>query len=86
MKIPRKVTAVVLVALFSAGVLVSGGCTKYANPDDLQTLDEAKKAAVAAEKELDKIKIEHKKVAKELAEMEKELKATKDELKRVKTD
>ena len=85
MKRPHKMTAMVLALVFTAGVLVSGGCTKYAGPDDLQKLDEAKKAAITAEKELDKVKAERKTVEKELADKEKELEAAKGELNRAKT-
>ncbi len=85
MIIPRRVTAVVVAMVFTAGLLMSVGCTKYASQDDLQQLEEARKAAISAEKELDKIKVEHKQVEQAVAEKEAELKSVQDELKYVKT-
>jgi len=75
---------VVLALVFTFGLLSSVGCTKYASPEDLQNLDEARKAAVASEKELDRIKGERSDVEQELAVKEAELAAAKEELELVK--
>ena len=82
---PRRVTAVVVTLVFAASLIMSVGCTKYASPDDLQRLEEARKAAVSAEKEVDKVKAEHKQVEQDLAKKESELKAVQEELEYVKT-
>ncbi len=78
MLIPRRVTAVVLALAFAFGLLLSTGCTKYASTEDLQKLEEARKAALSAEKELDRIEAERRDVEDELAAKETELQATKD--------
>ena len=82
---PRRVTAVVVTLVFAASLIMSVGCTKYAGPDDLQRLEEARKAAVSAEKEIDKVKSERKQVEQDLAKKESELKAVQEELEYVKT-
>ena len=84
MIVPRRVLVVTLIFALATGLLVTTGCTKYASPDDLQKLETAKQAALSAEKELDKVKAEHKQVEKELAGKQKELQATKAELEKVK--
>jgi len=81
---PRRVTTVVLTMVFSLGLMLSAGCTKYASPDDLQQLEEARKAAISAEKELDRVKAERSDVAQELADKEAELKVVQEELDYVK--
>lgn len=81
---PRRVTSVALALVFAFGLLTSVSCTKYASLEDLQNLDEARKAAVAAEKELDRVKAERSDVEKELAGKEAELVAAKQELELVK--
>lgn len=84
MYIPRRVTTVVLALVFVFGLVFSTGCTKYASPEDLQKLEEARKAALSAEKELDRIKTERRDVEDELANKEAELESTKEELELVK--
>jgi len=81
---PRRVTAVVVALVFAVTLIMSVGCTKYASPDDLQRLEEARKAAVSAEKEIDKVKTERKQVEQDLANKEAELKAVQEELEYVK--
>jgi septal ring factor EnvC (AmiA/AmiB activator) len=84
MIVPRRVLVVTVIFALAAGLLVTTGCTKYASPDDLQKLETAKQAALSAEKELDKVKVEHSQVEKDLAGKQKELQATKAELDKVK--
>jgi len=76
---------VVVTAMFAVGILLSVGCTKYASQDDLQRLEEARRAAISSEKELDKKKTERKTVERELADIEAELKTAQNELEYVKT-
>ena len=83
---PRRVSAMVVTVMFAAGMLLSVGCTKYASQDDLARLEEARKAAISAEKELDKTKVERKKVEGELADFEAELKTAQGELDYVKNN
>jgi septal ring factor EnvC (AmiA/AmiB activator) len=84
MTIRRPFLAVLLVFAIAGSLLVTAGCTKYASPDDLQRLDEAKQAAILAEKDLDKIKVEHRKLEADLADKEKELQAVQADLERAK--
>ncbi len=77
---PRRVTTVVLTLVFTASLLASVGCTKYASQEDLQQLEAARKAAISAEKELEKTKDERKMVEQELAGKEAELKTVQGEL------
>ena len=81
---PRRLSTVVVTAIFAAGILLSVGCTKYASQDDLERLEEARKAAISAEKDLDKTKVERKQVEGELANIEAELKTAQGELDYVK--
>ena len=81
---PRRLSAVVVTVMFAASIFLSLGCTKYASQDDLQRLDEARKAAISAEKEVDKKKAERKNVERELADIEAELKTAQNELDYVK--
>lgn len=73
MEIPRRVTTVVTCAMLVLFVTALTSCTKYASPDDLQNLDEAKQAAQSAEKELAQMKSDRKKVEMELTETKQEL-------------
>lgn len=79
----RRVISLTIVIAFAVGTMGTVGCTKYASPDDLQKLEEAKQAAVSAEKELTKVKADRKKVEQELAAQESELKTSKSDLKKV---
>jgi septal ring factor EnvC (AmiA/AmiB activator) len=80
MVIPRRFATVVLTLVFAAGIILSTGCTKYASSDDLQRLEEARKAAVSAEQELDRLKADRKKVEGDLADAEAELQEVQKEL------
>lgn len=84
MDLPRRVTTVVLALALLFGLLISTGCTKYASPEDLQRLEEARKAALAADKELGRIQAERQDVESELAAKNVELEAAKEELELVK--
>ncbi|MFC2150289.1 hypothetical protein ACFLQV_02175 [Calditrichota bacterium] len=84
MNIPRRVTTVVTCLMFVFSMSVVTGCTKYASPDDLQTLDEAKQAATSAEKDLASKKKELKMVEQELAMKQDTLKAAEMEREAVK--
>jgi septal ring factor EnvC (AmiA/AmiB activator) len=72
------------VCAFAAGILVLGGCTKYASPDDLKKLDAADKAAVSAERDVEKAKAERRGLEKQLSDKKSELAAAKTELEQVK--
>jgi len=83
---PRRLSTVVVTVVFAAGILLSVGCTKYASQDDLQRLEEARRAAISAEKELDKTKADRKNVERDLADIEAELKTAQNELDYVKNN
>jgi len=73
------------VCAFAAGILVFGGCTKYASPDDLKKLDASEKAAISAERDVDKAKVERRGLEKQVADKQVELAAAKAELEKVKS-
>jgi outer membrane protein TolC len=72
------------VCAFAAGTLIFGGCTKYASPDDLKKLDAAEKAAVMAERDVEKAKAERSSLEKQVAAKQAELDAAKAEFEQVK--
>ena len=74
----------VIVCAFAAGILVFGGCTKYASPDDLKNLDAAEKAAVSAERDVEKTKTERRGLEKQVNDKKAELDAAKAELNKLK--
>ncbi len=83
MKILKRLTGIALVLVFSLSFLTIG-CTKYASPDDLKKLDEAQKAAISAEKELEQLKKERADLERQVSPKQNEyddLKAQFDELK-----
>ncbi len=79
----RTIRTTVLCA-FIAGTLAFGGCTKYASPDDLKKLDAADKAAVSAERDVEKAKSERRGLEKQVNNKKAELDAAKAELELVK--
>jgi len=70
--------SVVLLASF-----VLSGCTRYANEEQLQTLDETKAAAQSAESTVEKKEQEKAKLEQKLDEKQKELQKVKEEKKKV---
>jgi len=77
-KMMKPLFMVILLA-FVLGTLGITGCTRYANQDQLKTLDETQAAAVSAEKQLADKKNEK-------ATLEKDLAAKKAELEKVKAE
>lgn len=73
-----------MVTALLVGAVMAVGCTKYASPDDLKRLDEAKAAALSAEKELEQVRAERRKVEQELAAEQRELERVKADLDAVK--
>ncbi len=69
-------TLVVFCALFILAVFVLSGCTRYANEDQLQALDETKAAAMSAEDKAAQLE-------KDKAALEAKLAQKQDELKKV---
>lgn len=84
MKSSGRMIRIGLACAFIAGTLAFGGCTKYASPDDLKKLEAAESAAISAEKDVDKAKVERRQVEKQLGEKKAELDAAKAELEQVK--
>ncbi len=81
----NRIMKVVMVASLSLSLTVVSGCTKYASQDDLNSLEEANKAAVSAEKELAKVEKERRHLENELSQKEGELADVKAEFEKVKT-
>jgi Tfp pilus assembly protein PilN len=77
-----KATRVFKVALF-CGIFMMGlyfsGCTKHPNQEQLSALEEQKKAALAAEEQLDKLRREKADLENQLAKKKAELEKSKKE-------
>jgi len=84
MKISGVIVRLALGSVFCFSLLTVGGCTKYASPDDLKTLNAAGAAATSAENELAKTKLERQNLEKQLTAKQAELDAAKAEYDRVK--
>lgn len=80
----KKAGTLVIAGAFLIVALSIGGCTKYASPDDLQRLEEARQAAMSAERELEGVRAERSKTESELAAKKAELETAKQELDRAK--
>ena len=85
MKISGGPVRLLVSAAFGISLLMSVGCTKYASPDDLKKLDEANKAAVSAEADLDHAKADRMALEKKVAAKQADLDAAKAEFEKVKT-
>ena len=70
--------AVVLLALF-----VATGCTRYANEEQLQALDETKAAALSAEDKVAELEEEKAALQEKLADKQDELEKVKEEKRKV---
>ncbi len=75
----RRVFTLGLVSLFAAGLL-STGCTKYADEEDLAQLENQRRAAASAEQTVQKKQAEKAELEKELADLEAELETAEAEL------
>ena len=76
----------IVVALFSLVLVVSlllGGCTRYANEEQLTTLDETEGAAIAAENEVAEKEKEKAELQAKLAEKQDELKKVQEEKEKI---
>jgi len=80
----RKAPMTGLTILLMVAFITVSGCTKYASQDDLQRLQEARQAALSAEKELDKLTPERKSLEEELSRKQQELLEAQQELENVK--
>jgi len=75
-----------LVSFLTVVVLASfvlAGCTRYANDEQLKTLDETKAAALSAEKTLEQKEQEKASLEKKLSEKQDELQKVKEEKSKV---
>lgn len=73
MKKIKKILAGALLLAFVLGSLMVTGCTKYANEEQLQKLEECREAANSAEQKVEDLKAEK-------ADLQDELSTKKDEL------
>jgi len=76
--------SMLIVALFVFGSMSFVGCTKHANEQQLQALEEQKNAALAAENTLEEKRREKSRLESELNQKRKELQDAKNELELVK--
>ena len=80
----NRVVTMALVTSFCLFMIGSVGCTKYAGPEDLKNLEEARQAAVSAEKELDRLKSDRREIEKEIAAQQEVLREAERELENAK--
>jgi septal ring factor EnvC (AmiA/AmiB activator) len=72
-----------LFSLMAASSLLLSGCSRYANEDQLQQLDESEASAQAAEDEVAKLEKEKAELQAKLAEKQDELKQVQAERERI---
>lgn len=83
----RKMSKTIIVIVSVACLILSlsiGGCTKHPNEDQLQALEEQRKAALAAEEQLAKKQQERADLERELGEKKQKLEDAKSEKETVK--
>jgi len=83
----RKLSRTIIVIVSVACLILSlsiGGCTKHPNEQQLQALEEQRKAALAAEEQLSKTQQEKADLERELAEKKQKLEDAKNEKEAVK--
>ena len=78
MKIVSKFKAVVLVSIVAA-FIISTGCSRHPNEEQIRAMEEARSAALAAEQKLADKRQECNQLENQLADKKKELEAVKQE-------
>lgn len=76
-------TVLVFCSVILLVVFVAAGCTRYANEEQLQALDETKAAALSAEEKVAELENEKKALEAKLAEKQDELSKVQEEKKTV---
>jgi septal ring factor EnvC (AmiA/AmiB activator) len=79
MKIVSKFKAVVLVSIVAAFFIISTGCSRHPNEEQIRAMEEARSAALAAEQKLADKRQECNQLENQLADKKKELEAVKQE-------
>jgi len=79
MKNIKRFISLLILVLFLVGMLSSTGCTKYASEDQLKALEDAKNAALSAERRVEELKAEK-------AQLEKDIAAKRQELRKLTRD
>ena len=80
----KRVASLMLILIFVAASLISTGCTRYANPEQLNALDAQKAAAESAERAAADCESESAALANQISDKEKELADAKAEQEKVK--
>jgi len=79
MKNIKRFISLLILILFLVGMFSTTGCTKYASEEQLKALEDAKNAALAAEKRVEELKVEKAQLEKDIAVKKQELqKLTRD--------
>jgi len=79
MKNIKRFISLLILILFLVGMFSTTGCTKYASQEQLKALEDAKNAALAAEKRVEELKVEKAQLEKDIAVKKQELqKLTRD--------
>ncbi len=64
----KKLVSVLLVGLFSFSLVLSSGCTSHPNEEQIQMMEEARSACLAAEQKLSETQQERQQLEKQLSE------------------
>ena len=83
MKRKIKTAAVVLSISLSSLVFIFGGCTKYANVDDLAELERQKQAVNSAQERIQELESQKEDLERQIAQKEQELKEKEDTLNQI---
>lgn len=79
MKNIKRFISLLILILFLVGMFSTTGCTKYASQEQLKALEDAKNAALSAEKRVEELKVEKAQLEKDIAVKKQELqKLTRD--------
>ncbi|NOX36185.1 MAG: hypothetical protein GXO78_01490 [Calditrichaeota bacterium] len=84
MKNSKKVVALLLSASMALSLLLSTGCARHPNEEQIRVLEETRAAALAAEKQLEEKRQERMKLEKQLEEKKQMLEKAKKERDEVK--
>ena len=78
MKLKFRNTTLIMGIVLTGLMFAFGGCTRYANQDDLDMLENQRQAALSAESRIEELEGEKSNLEREIADKERELEGKKD--------
>ncbi|GAB4368542.1 MAG: hypothetical protein Kow0042_09750 [Calditrichia bacterium] len=79
MRILKRIAYAVLIGVFSLFFFIAAGCARHPNPEQIQKMEEARSACLAAEQKLQEKQSENQKLEQQLAEKKAQLEDLKKE-------